>query len=117
MDNIEKSDYEIKVFCDFVVRSGLPVDFKTIEKRNPPEPDLRCYVDGDGYVAFEVKEVCDEEVAEWVAHLYKELPDISEFKRFRDFATGSNDFVEWLKGKFSSTDKYKTDHSVELLLI
>ena len=60
----EQEEEELKVFLEFVRRSGLPIDEKTIEHgdHNKDEPDIRCRVGEDGYVAFELKGICDEEM-------------------------------------------------------
>jgi len=116
----QKQAEELEIFDVFSERSGLPVDRSTIESRRPPEPDIKCLVSGDGYVAFELKEICDEELAGWIADLYTNPPSIdadeAPFKYLRDFETSSNYFAEWLKGKFSDQNKYQTDCPMALLL-
>ena len=59
----EKSRREMRVFQAFVERSGLPVVAGSAESRSPPEPDILCEVDGQGRVAFELKENCAPELA------------------------------------------------------
>ena len=59
----EKAAREIRVFREFVERSGLPIDPTTVQNRPPPEPDIRCVVAGEGPVAFELVELCNPELA------------------------------------------------------
>jgi hypothetical protein len=59
----EKGDRELKVFLDFVRVSGLPIDQGTVQKRTPPEPDILCRHSADGYLAFELVELCDPALA------------------------------------------------------
>lgn len=120
MSKQEQQKLERKVFLEFVRKSGLDIDEKTLKSREPPEPDLRCLVRRDDYVAFELKEICDEEVAKWTADLFKNPPpddaDEAPFKWLRDFSTSSNDIAKWLKKHFSNKNKYQTDCPMELLL-
>jgi hypothetical protein len=48
-----------------------------MEKRNPPEPDILCSIDGVGEVAFEVVELIDESLAR---RTWDQLKLISKFK-------------------------------------
>jgi hypothetical protein len=59
----EKAAREIRVFREFVERSGLPIDPTTVQNRPPPEPDIRCVVAGAGPVAFELVELCNPDLA------------------------------------------------------
>ena len=45
---VAKADRERRVFEEFVRKSGLPIDVATIESREPPEPDIRCFHSHDG---------------------------------------------------------------------
>ena len=60
-DDEKKAAREMRVFEDFINRSGLPIDRQSIKKCDPPEPDLLCKVSGE-YVAFELAEVCSPEI-------------------------------------------------------
>lgn len=51
---------ELAVFRLFAPACGLPIELSSVEKRNPPEPDILCYVDGEGPVAFEMVELVDQ---------------------------------------------------------
>jgi hypothetical protein len=58
-----KAGRELRVFNEFIELSGLPINASTVENRPPPEPDIRCVVEGDGPVAFELVELCNSELA------------------------------------------------------
>jgi hypothetical protein len=63
----EKGEVEINVFRQFVELSGLPIDLASIQKRLPPEPDLLCFHKIDGWIAFELVEICDSNLAKFMA--------------------------------------------------
>lgn len=58
---------EIKVFLRFLQAVDLPITASSIEKRDPPEPDIRCVHATDGAVAFELVEICDPNLAKAIA--------------------------------------------------
>lgn len=62
-----KGAEEIKVFLRFLQAVELPIAASSIEKRDPPEPDLRCVHATDGPVAFELAELCDSNLAKAIA--------------------------------------------------
>ena len=82
-DTKQQSEDELRIFGLFVERSGLPVVPGSIEKRHPPNPDIRCIVEGEGEVGFELSLLCHEEVQSSVARslktgepgVYMRLPD------------------------------------------
>ncbi len=39
----------------------MPVASDSIQKRDPPEPDILCRLDDGNYVAFELVEICHPE--------------------------------------------------------
>lgn len=51
---------EVEIFRAFASTCGLPVLPESVEKRDPPEPDILCHIDGEGHVAFEMVELIDE---------------------------------------------------------
>ena len=63
-DSQEKTDREVMVFLEFLSKSGFDVCQDSVEKRHPPEPDIRCIHSNDGPVAFELVELCDPDVAQ-----------------------------------------------------
>ena len=56
---------EIQIFNRFARAAGLTVDETSIEKRNPPEPDILCRVNGVAQ-AFELVEIIDQDHAQRV---------------------------------------------------
>jgi hypothetical protein len=58
-----KAAVELAVFERFVRLRGLRVLAGSIEKRLPPEPDIRCVIEDDGPVAYELTEACAPEFA------------------------------------------------------
>ncbi len=67
----DKGEVEIEVFRRFLELSGLPIDSSSIEKRLPPEPDILCRHDTEGIVAFELVEMCDRNLAKFIAQASK----------------------------------------------
>ncbi len=55
---------ERAVFPLFAQAAGLPVREKSIRSRLVPEPDIRCTVNGEGALAFELGEVVNPPLAE-----------------------------------------------------
>ena len=55
---------EKKIFSLFAEACALPVRPESIEKRNPPEPDILCEIKGEGPVAFEMVELIDQNIAQ-----------------------------------------------------
>jgi hypothetical protein len=64
-----KGTDEIDVFLRFIRAANLPVVPGSVEKRPPPEPDLRCIHSVDGKVAFELVELCDPNMARAISSL------------------------------------------------
>jgi hypothetical protein len=63
----EKAIRERLVFHTFLKSSGLPIRPESIESRMPPEPDILCVHENDGKLAFELVEICAEDVARKVS--------------------------------------------------
>jgi hypothetical protein len=101
----QKAAHEKKIFLEFLEKSGLPIDSESVESRNPPEPDILCKHKEQGFIAFELVELCDSEIPHTtakmvgfggVAFMYNEDP--------------SSKVISSKVGK-----KYKTTHPIELL--
>lgn len=60
---------EIKIFLRFMQAVDLPIAAGSVEKRDPPEPDLRCIHALDGPIAFELVELCDSNLAKAMSML------------------------------------------------
>ena len=54
---------ELKIFVAFAEVAKLPIIPNTIQKREPPEPDISCELEHEGTVAFELVEVIDSALA------------------------------------------------------
>lgn len=65
-NEINKGVVEIELFRRFVDAAELPIDLSSIEKRDPPEPDILCQHLKDGPIHFELVELCDPNIA----HIY-----------------------------------------------
>jgi hypothetical protein len=106
MSSLDKAKHEVKVFKEFVAKSGLPIDAATIESREPDEPDIRCVHDTDGPIAFELVQLTSPEIAKNVG---------DQIKR------GAKSETNWtvdptgdaIRGKIAK--KYETDCPIELL--
>jgi hypothetical protein len=59
----EKAARERVVFHDFIKKSGLPINPESVESRCPPEPDILCFQENEGNVAFELPEICAKDIA------------------------------------------------------
>jgi hypothetical protein len=59
----QHSSREKKIFSCFAKVSGLWIQPESIEKHQPPEPDILCTIEGEGTVAFEMVEIIDETLA------------------------------------------------------
>ena len=107
IDDEEKSRRELNIFGDFVKCSGLSIDPNSVEKRNPPEPDILCEIGKEGLVAFELMESCDDSLAEKISYQLKLNNPEPVFLRLGN--TGDST----LKNKRSK--QYLTDYPIELL--
>src|SRR5690349_11449782 len=56
-------DTEIPIFLDFVRAANLSIDKASVQKRHPPEPDIKCQYSSGECVAFELVEICDKNMA------------------------------------------------------
>ena len=110
-DKREQADLELEVFAEFRDRSGLPIDRTSVAKRNPPEPDIYCEIQGRGGVAFELAALRDQHSAKILSYLAKEdVPDESRFWRL-----SSRDAIRHVCQK-KRTRTYRTPHPIELVL-
>jgi hypothetical protein len=105
MDNeLTKGMREVEIFSRFVSSAELPIDLDTIEKCNPPEPDILCAHRDDGPVAFELVEICDPNLAEF----------FSTVDEGGAFYMRTGDPTPWIiRKKLRRT--YQTEYPMELL--
>lgn len=76
-----QSEREIDAFTRFASVAAIPIDPQSIEKRNPPEPDILCCHLHDGPIAFELVELLDENFA---GRLGRQLNSVSALEAFYD---------------------------------
>src|SRR5438093_7395810 len=55
-----------KNFLDFAKACRLAIQLDSIEKREPPEPDILCKIAREGTVAFEMVELIDQGLAQQI---------------------------------------------------
>jgi hypothetical protein len=96
---------EIDAFRLFIARSQTHIDPLSVEKRNPPEPDIMCEHATEGFIAFELAILCDPEIAKVIAAGPK--------ARTGAFST-SDPSAEIVRKKLKKT--YTTCHPIELLV-
>ncbi len=96
-----KGEREVEIFLRFLEASQLPIENSTVEKRNPPEPDILCTHKSEGEIAFELVEMCDP-------HLAKSIANAS------DIYLRTSDPSAYIISK-KLRKKYKTDAPIELL--
>jgi hypothetical protein len=56
-------EVEIPIFLEFIRSGNLSFDPSSVQKRNPPEPDILCRATNGEDVAFELVEICDHNLA------------------------------------------------------
>lgn len=59
----KQSENELRIFKQFAAQCPYPIDFKSIEKRNPPEPDILCQLSNGTPLAFELVECIDNSLS------------------------------------------------------
>lgn len=66
-DEIAKAKEELSVFQEFVQKGPLCIEIGSIEKLfGSSKPDILCRIVDKGLLAFELTEICSEEVAELI---------------------------------------------------
>ncbi len=110
-DRHEQMERELKVFTEFTERSSLRIVPASVAKRNPPEPDILCQIEGRGEVAFELSALRDQKSAKITSDLVKEdMPDKIPYWRY-----DSRKAIRHVCQKKRSRT-YKTPHPIELIL-
>jgi len=64
--NDRQAKTELIIFRAFAEVCELPIDVMTIEKREPPEPDISCKINGGGTITFELTEIIDRGFANMI---------------------------------------------------
>ena len=100
----QQDEDELRVFRSFITCAGLSVAPETIEKLQPPEPDIRCVLAENGPTRFELVEIIDPRLARVVGNqrtlqrrladaaancLLPTLTDALIFVRFEDTSTAA----------------------------
>jgi hypothetical protein len=98
----EKAQVEIAIFMEFLRETALPIDSGSIEKRNPPEPDIYCSHAEEGALYFELVEMCDQNIA------------IAISKDSQEFFRTSDPTSSILRKKLSRA--YQITYPVDLLI-
>jgi hypothetical protein len=70
---------ELRIFKGFVSVSGLPIVDQSIEKRDPPEPDIKCHLVGTGTITFELTELIDRSFANMVGKQYETKAELDKY--------------------------------------
>jgi hypothetical protein len=96
-----KGEIEVGIFQKFLGASLLPIEMVTVEKRNPPEPDILCSHKSEGEIAFELVEMCDPRLAKAIA------------KASDEYLRTSDPSAHIISKKLRK--KYKTNAPIELL--
>ncbi|MXY39257.1 MAG: hypothetical protein F4027_08330 [Rhodospirillaceae bacterium] len=110
-DRLEQTDLELKVFTEFTERSALRIVPGSVAKRDPPEPDILCEIEGRGRVAFELSALRDQKSAKIISYLAKQdEPDQSRYWRL-----DSREAIQHVCRKKRILN-YSTPHPVELVL-
>jgi hypothetical protein len=99
-----KAERERFVFRTFIEKSGLQIRLESVESRKPPEPDILCFQDNEGKIAFELVEICDETLARKISET-----DNEEF----GYVRCSDPSRAVLRKKLKRS--YQTEHPIELL--
>ncbi len=110
-NEFEKSKREMENFQEFAERSersGLSIVPDSIEKRNPPEPDILCRLSDGESVAFELKEICSQVLAKGASDSLKNGGQDGLFFR-------GDEEAEEGKIKEAFKKHYETEHPMELL--
>ena len=100
----EKAERERCAFQKFIRMSKLPIVPESVESRPHPEPDILCLDAKEGYIAFELVEICEEGLARKLSAIGKEE---FGFVRSRD--------PSWSVLRKKLRKSYRTGHPVELL--
>lgn len=86
----KQSQNELRVFKRFSQICPYPINLATIEKRNPPEPDMLCKLSDGTTIAFEIVECLDSSLSRSIYNscelgraFYNEIEKLTEDERHR----------------------------------
>ena len=103
-----KAEFERTVFLKFIEKANLPIDRNSVVSRLPPHPDIRCRHVHEGYIAFELTELCDRQLAETIGRINKKRAVDATFM-------WTSDPTEARVRKKLLNKRYVSDHPMELL--
>lgn len=64
----EKAARERAIFHEFIKKKpGLRINPENVESRGQREPDILCFQENEGNVAFELVEICAQDIARTIA--------------------------------------------------
>lgn len=112
----DKAKIELKVFHEFTKMCCLEIDEDSIEKSGLPSfPDITCRVANEGEVAFELVELCNNDIAlatsdKAIKKFHDNQPSGSEAAIL---TRTSDNSVEIIRNKLNK--KYKTAMPIELI--
>jgi len=68
----DKARIEVAIFSEFATCAGeLNIDLDSVDKREPPDPDILARDIRQGWMAFELVELCDSDIAACNTELIK----------------------------------------------
>jgi hypothetical protein len=102
----DKAQEELAVFSRFVQLHQLQIVDGSISKEEPPYPDIRCEVVGEGIVGFELAEACAPEFKAAVTRALKGGPAEAVY--------GGDVSEATMRKKLAK--RYPRDYPVELVL-
>lgn len=70
---------ELRIFKCFASVCGLAINDKKIEKRDPPEPYIKCEINGIGKITFELTELIDRGFANMVRKQYDTKNELDKY--------------------------------------
>ena len=116
-DDTQKERTELAVFQDFVKRSGR--NAIKIENRKSPEPDILCKFRDEGFIAIELKELCEPHIAKVTSDFQRGKIDPKEAVYLR-LGPGEDKDGKKTGGickilEDTLEKKYRSDHPIELL--
>lgn len=102
-----KARREMHVFLEFIRQSQFTIDGAP-EGRSPPEPEILCKHQEQGFIAFELVELCDAQIAGTTARMTRSKTCSEPVFRWTADPT-----TAVIRSKLEKI--YQTDHPIELL--
>ena len=74
-----QAQIELRIFKRFASVCGISIIEETIEKRHPPEPDIRCEINSVGTTTFEITQIIDRDFANMVGKQYDTKNELDKY--------------------------------------